>query len=121
MNAFEKLFKRTKTTVILMGIALLVLGIAMFVSPIGATLLIVQVAGWTLAMVGVVTLLGCWARRALRCWLSVRPSERSSRTEREGRTRSISSLACLASRRYSSRGRRSWTGAASAGSNGSSP
>ena len=62
-----------------------------------------------------------WARRALRCWLSVIPSERSSRTEREGRTRSTSSLACLASRRYSSRGRRSWTGAAWAGSNGSSP
>ena len=65
MNAFEKLFKRTKATIILMGIALLVLGIAMFVSPIGATLLIVQVAGWTLALVGVVTLLCCWARRAL--------------------------------------------------------
>ena len=65
MNAFERLFKRTKATVILMGIALLVLGIAMLVSPIGATLLIVQVAGWTLALVGVVTLLGCWARRAL--------------------------------------------------------
>ena len=35
MDMFERLFKRTKATVILMGVALLVLGVAMFVSPLG--------------------------------------------------------------------------------------
>lgn len=60
MDVFERLFRRTKATVILMGVALLVLGVAMFVSPIGATLLIVQVVGWTLAVAGVITLLNCW-------------------------------------------------------------
>lgn len=60
---FQRLFGRTKAATILMGIALLVLGIAMFVSPIGATLLIVQVTGWTLVAVGAVTLVNCWAHR----------------------------------------------------------
>ena len=60
MDVFERLFRRTKATVILMGVALLVLGVAMFVSPIGATLLIVQVVGWTLAVAGAITLLNCW-------------------------------------------------------------
>lgn len=60
MDMFERLFKRTRATVILMGVALLVLGVAMFVSPIGATLLIVRVVGWTLAIVGAVTLANCW-------------------------------------------------------------
>lgn len=60
MNVFESLFRRTRATVILMGVALLALGIAMFVSPIGATLLVVRIVGWTLAVVGAVTLLGCW-------------------------------------------------------------
>ena len=55
MDMFERLFKRTKATVILMGVALLVLGVAMFVS-----LLIVRVVGWTLAIVGAVTLANCW-------------------------------------------------------------
>lgn len=62
MDLFERLFRRTKATVILTGIALLVLGIAMFVSPIGATLLIVQICGWTLVVVGALTLLNCWRR-----------------------------------------------------------
>lgn len=60
MDVFERFFRRTKATVILMGVALLVLGVAMFVSPIGATLLIVQVVGWTLAVAGAITLLNCW-------------------------------------------------------------
>lgn len=64
MDVFERLFRRTKAAVILMGVALLVLGVAMFVSPIGATLAIVQIAGWTLVIVGAVTLLNCWAHRS---------------------------------------------------------
>ena len=64
MDMFERLFRRTKATVILMGVALLVLGVAMFVSPIGATLLIVRIVGWTLAIVGAVTLLNCWRRHS---------------------------------------------------------
>ena len=64
VGMFQRLFGRTKAATILMGVALLVLGIAMFVSPIGATLLIVQVTGWTLVIVGVVTLAGCWAHRS---------------------------------------------------------
>lgn len=63
MDTFEKLFRRTKATVILMGVALLVLGVAIFVSPIGATLLIVQIVGWTLVVVGVATLVNCWVNR----------------------------------------------------------
>ena len=64
MDRFEKLFRRTKATVILMGVALLVLGLAMFVSPIGATVMIVQTVGWVLAIAGVLTLVRCWARRS---------------------------------------------------------
>lgn len=60
MDWFERFFRRTKTTVILMGVALLVLGIALFVSPIGATLLVVRVMGWVLLAVGALTLAGCW-------------------------------------------------------------
>lgn len=65
MNVFERLFKRTRAAVIVMGVAMLVLGIAMFVSPIGATLLIVGVAGWTLVIAGAVTLLNSWAHRSV--------------------------------------------------------
>lgn len=64
MDLFEKLFRRTKVAVILMGIALLVLGVAMLVSPIGATLLIVQIVGWTLVIAGAATLLNSWAHRS---------------------------------------------------------
>lgn len=60
----DKLFRRTKAATILMGVALLVLGIAMFVSPIGATLMIVSIVGWTLVVVGAVTLLNCWMHRS---------------------------------------------------------
>lgn len=63
MNMFEKLFRRTRVAVILMGVALLALGVTMFVSPIGATLLIVQSVGWVLVAVGAVTLASCWMRR----------------------------------------------------------
>lgn len=64
MDWLERLFRRTRVTVILMGTALLALGVAMFVSPIGATLLIVQTVGWILVAVGAVTLLNCWAHRS---------------------------------------------------------
>ena len=64
MDIFDRLFRRTKAAVILMGVALLVLGVAMFVSPIGATLLIVQIVGWTLVIAGAATLLNAWARRS---------------------------------------------------------
>lgn len=64
MDMFERLFRRTRAAVILMGVALLVLGVTMFVSPIGATLVIVGVAGWTLVIVGAVTLINCWAHRS---------------------------------------------------------
>lgn len=80
MDVFERLFRRTKATVILMGVALLVLGVAMFVSPIGATLLIVQFVGWTLAVAGAITLLNCWRhasegmRQATCSWACSRPS-----------------------------------------------
>ena len=60
MDWFERLFRRTKATVILMGVALLVLGIALFVSPIGATLLVVRIVGWALTIVGAITLANCW-------------------------------------------------------------
>ncbi len=49
-----------------MGVALLVLGIALFVSPIGATLLVVRVMGWVLLAAGALTLAGCWRRYARR-------------------------------------------------------
>lgn len=55
---------RTKATVILVGLALLVLGVAMFVHPIGATLLIVKTVGWTLVIVGAFTLLNCCMHRS---------------------------------------------------------
>lgn len=62
---FDRLFRRTKAAVILMGIALLVLGVAMFVAPIGATLLIVSIVGWTLVIAGAITLANSWMHRAV--------------------------------------------------------
>lgn len=64
MDMFEKLFRRTKAAVILMGVGLLALGIALFVAPIGATLLIVSIVGWVLVITGAVTLANCWAHRS---------------------------------------------------------
>lgn len=63
MSALETIFKRTRATVILAGIAMLALGIAMFVSPIGATIFIVQVVGWILVATGVALLFNCWWHR----------------------------------------------------------
>ena len=64
MDMFERLFRRTKAAVILMGVGLLALGIALFVAPIGATMLIVSLVGWVLVVTGAVTLLNCWAHRS---------------------------------------------------------
>lgn len=60
MDVFDKFFRRSRVAVILMGIAMLVLGFAMFMSPLGATLLIVQVVGWTLIILGVLTFINAW-------------------------------------------------------------
>lgn len=63
MSVIETLFKRTRATIILAGITMLALGIAMFVSPIGATVLIVQIVGWILVVAGVALLINCWLHR----------------------------------------------------------
>lgn len=52
----DKILRRTKVTVILMGVAMLVLGIAFFVNPTSATLVVTLMLGWTLVIVGGVTL-----------------------------------------------------------------
>ena len=59
----DSILKRTKTTVILTGIALLVLGIAVFVNPAGATLAVTLIVGWTLVILGVYTLSSCFVHR----------------------------------------------------------
>lgn len=63
MSVLETIFKRTRVTVFLAGIAMLALGIAMFTSPIGATIFIVQAVGWILVAAGVCFLVNCWLHR----------------------------------------------------------
>ncbi|MCH3943551.1 MAG: DUF308 domain-containing protein [Atopobiaceae bacterium] len=59
----DKLLKRTKATVIVMGVALLVLGVAIFVNPASATMFITLLLGWVLVITGVYTLAMCFAHR----------------------------------------------------------
>lgn len=63
MSVIELLFRRTRATIILAGITMLALGVAMFVAPIGATILIVQTVGWILVVAGVCSLINCWLHR----------------------------------------------------------
>lgn len=55
MNRF---LKRTKISIILMGAALLLLGLILFVNPINAMLFITIALGWVLAVVGGVMIAG---------------------------------------------------------------
>ncbi len=58
-----KLFKRARATIILTGVALIVLGVIIFLYPIAATSSLVEVVGWTLVVAGVITLVTSFVRR----------------------------------------------------------
>ena len=49
-------FQRTKLTVIVLGIAQVVLGVMMFMNPAGATISLARLVGWVLVFVGGVTI-----------------------------------------------------------------
>jgi uncharacterized membrane protein HdeD (DUF308 family) len=49
-------FERTKLTVVLLGIAQVVLGVIFFMNPAGATVTLVRIVGWLLIFVGGVTI-----------------------------------------------------------------
>jgi uncharacterized membrane protein HdeD (DUF308 family) len=51
----DKLFRRTRTTIILSGIAFIVLGVMLFLHPLSAIEAFVSLAGWTLLITGLIT------------------------------------------------------------------
>ena len=55
----DTMFRRSKLSVMLLGIAETILGIYCFMNPAGATVTVVQVMGWILIFVGGVTLASC--------------------------------------------------------------
>ncbi|MCI1665605.1 MAG: DUF308 domain-containing protein [Atopobiaceae bacterium] len=56
---WNRFLRRTKVSVILMGAALLALGIILFMNPAEVTMFITLALGWVLVIVGVVTLVSC--------------------------------------------------------------
>lgn len=59
----DKIFRRTKTGVIITGITLTLLGIIMFMRPIITLTVIVLIAGWILLALGIVTLINSVVHR----------------------------------------------------------
>ena len=51
-------FRRTRTTALVMGVASLVLGLVVFTNPTGVALFLTSIVGAVMAVMGVVTLLG---------------------------------------------------------------
>lgn len=58
----DKLFKRTRATIILSGILLIVLSIIALVVPIGSATTSVTIVGWTLIVAGGITIATSFAR-----------------------------------------------------------
>lgn len=56
-KAMDNILKRTKTGLIITGIALTLLGIVMFMNPIGVTELVILMVGWIFLILGIVTLI----------------------------------------------------------------
>lgn len=60
----QNMFQRARTTTFLMGVASLLCGIVVLLNPTGAALIMTSMVGAVLAVVGVVTIVGYFRRRA---------------------------------------------------------
>ena len=60
----NNLVKRTKTSCIILGILLTLLGLAFFVNPIGATIFVTLCIGWAFLIGGVVTIVTYFANKS---------------------------------------------------------
>ena len=58
------IFRRTRTTALVMGVASLVLGLVVFTNPTGVALFLTSMVGAVLAVMGVVTLVGYLRERS---------------------------------------------------------